>query len=176
MSSQKWRPQKSSSDTAWWTAESQKLKSGREELVDAVRAFGGLAEVGAASAPASMSRRCELRRQDATTMRMKGSECRTLSTTQAGQPLVWHQSRSSAVKHWSQEKAPRAAPRKAISRSKTERGEERERGLVEPEWWERVWAAKKAAWERIWRMGSRREWRMSRWRMKVYWVDWSREE
>lgn len=120
MSSQKWRPQKSSSETAWWTAESQKPNAGSaDEPVAEVCML--LLLLPCCSAPCSTSLRWLPRRQDATTILMKGSECRTLRTTHAGQPLVLHQSRSSATKHWSQEKAPRAAPRKASSRSTTDR-------------------------------------------------------
>jgi hypothetical protein len=88
------------------------------------------------SPPESTSLRWALRWQDATTMRIKGSEWRVLRTAQAGQPYVLHQSRSSAMKHCSQEKAPRAAPRKASSRSTMERGEVgRRRYRVCDLWW-----------------------------------------
>ena len=50
-------------------------------------------------------------------IRIKGSACITLLTLQAGHPDVTHHSHSSLIKHCSHEKAPRAAPLKASSRS-----------------------------------------------------------
>ena len=57
-----------------------------------------------------------------------------------------------------------------------ERGKVRVSSFLDRVWWERVSIAKTAAWERIWRRGSRREWRISRWRMKSCRLDWLREE
>lgn len=152
MSSQKCSPQNSSSETAWCTAESQNPNPGRAGEQPDVRWIWWVFSLPPCSTPccsSSRSRRWALRRQDATTILMNGSECRIFNTTQAGQPLVLHQSRSSATKHCSHEKAPRAAPRKASSRSTADRGEAGDSGFLIWSRRESVWAANTAAWERI---------------------------
>ena len=137
MSDQKCRPQNSSSVTAFCTALSQKEKSGNVLGV-----------------PCTLSRSCmKLESLHAATIILrKGSSSNTFSTAQAGHPLVCTQSCSSDMKHCSQEKAERAWPRNATSRSTGGR-----LVLVEVvlEQVERRLEAYRAACACVWRMGSR---------------------